>query len=60
MYQRILPSKSIYASEPQYYDPITGKAIPQNVIKDVEMPAEGGVLLTSRSRIDGGWWDENT
>lgn len=56
-YQRIVPSRSIYPEESVYYDPITGKLIPQNhTTKDVEMPAVGGVLLTSRSRIDGGVW----
>lgn len=59
-YQRILPSRTMYKDEPVYYDPITGKLIPQNVTsKDVEMPAVGGVILTSRSRIEGGLW-ENT
>lgn len=56
-YQRIVPSRSLYPSEAVYYDPITGKLIPQNVTsKDVEMPAVGGVILTSRSRIEGGLW----
>ena len=56
-YQRILPSRSLYKSESVYYDPITDKLIPQDVTtKDVEMPAVGGVLLTSRSRIEGGYW----
>jgi hypothetical protein len=55
-YQRILPSRSIYKDETVYYDPFTGKLIPQQVFKDIELPAEGGVLLTSRSRIDGGIW----
>lgn len=55
-YQRILPSRSIYKDETVYYDPFTGKLIPQQTYKDIELPAEGGVLLTSRSRIDGGIW----
>lgn len=59
VYQRILPSRSIYPNEPTYYDPLTGKLIPQNVkTKDVEMPAVGGVILTSRSRIEGGVWSD--
>lgn len=54
-YQRILPSRSIYPHDITYYDPYNGKLIPQDVkTKDVEMPAVGGVLLTSQSRIDGG------
>lgn len=58
-YQRILPSRTLYPYEPQYYDPLTGKLIPQNVInKDVEMPACGGSLITSRSRIEGGAYDD--
>lgn len=54
-YQRILPSRTIYKNEPVYYEPVSGELIKQDVnTKDVEMPAVGGVLLTSRSRIDGG------
>lgn len=57
MYQRILPSRTLYESEPVYYEPVTGEQINQNItLKDVEMPAVGGVLLTSRSRVDGGVW----
>ena len=57
LYQRILPSRSKYPDEPVYFDSLTGKLKPQsNEFKDVEMPAEGGVLLTSRSRIEGGVW----
>lgn len=57
-FQRILPSRTLYPDEAVYYDPITGKLIPQNVTsKDVEMPAVGGVLLTSRSRIECGFWN---
>lgn len=56
-YQMILPSRSLYKDEYQYYDPFTGELILQNTTtKDVEMPAVGGVLLTSRSRIEGGFW----
>lgn len=59
-YQRILPSRTLYPDESVYYDPITGKLINQNVTsKDVEMPAVGGVLLTSRSRINGGDWTKS-
>lgn len=54
-YQRILPSRTLYPYEHQYYDPLTGDLIPQNtMLKDVEMPACGGVLISSRSRIEGG------
>lgn len=54
-YQRILPSRTLYKNESVYYDYHTGELIKQDVkTKDVEMPAEGGVLLTSRSKIDGG------
>ena len=54
-FQRILPSRTLYPDEATYYDWHTGQLIPQDSIdKDVEMPAVGGVLLTSRSRIDGG------
>lgn len=57
IFQRILPSRTLYGNDPVYYDPITGALIPQNVkTKDVEMPAVGGVLLTNRSRIEGGYW----
>lgn len=60
-YQRILPSRTLYPDESVYYDPITGQLIKQDVTtKDVEMPAVGGVLLTSRSRINGGDWTKNT
>lgn len=57
-FQRILPSRTIYKNEAVYYSPFTKKLIPQDTVnKDVEMPAVGGVLLTSRSRIEGGtWW----
>lgn len=56
-YQRILPSRTLYEDEPVYYDSVTGKLIDQQTLdKDVEMPAVGGVLLTSRSRIEGGVW----
>lgn len=56
-YQRLLPSRTLYEDEPVYFDPVTGKELPQNTrLKDVEMPAVGGVLLTSRSRIEGGVW----
>lgn len=56
-YQRILPSRTLYPDESVYYDPIDGQLIKQDVTtKDVEMPAVGGVLLTSRSRINGGDW----
>ena len=56
-YQRILPSRTLYKHEAVYYDPITGALLPQDVTtKDVEMPAVGGVILTSRSRIEGGVW----
>lgn len=56
-FQRILPSRTLYPNEPVYYDPITGKLIAQQTTqKDVEMPAVGGVLLTSRSRIEGGYF----
>lgn len=59
-YQRILPSRTLYPDESVYYDPITGKLINQNTTdKDVEMPAVGGVILTSRSRINGGVWNSN-
>lgn len=58
-YQRIMPSRTLYKEEPVYFDPITGKLIKQDITtKDVEMPAVGGVLLTSRSRIEGGIWIE--
>lgn len=57
IFQRILPSRTLYKDDPVYYDPITGDLIPQNVkTKDVEMPAVGGVLMTNRSRIEGGVW----
>lgn len=60
IYQRILPSRSIYEDESVYFEPVTGKLKPQQVRKDIELPAEGGVLLTSRSRIDGGVWIPKT
>ena len=58
-YQRILPSRTLYPDEVTYYDALTGDLIPQDTTsKDVEMPAVGGVLLTSRSRIDCGQWGD--
>lgn len=58
-YQRILPSRTLYKDEPVYYDPVSGALIAQNVTsKDIEMPAVGGVILTSRSRIEGGFWGQ--
>jgi hypothetical protein len=54
-FQRILPSRTLYKDDSTYYDWHTGELIPQNTTdKDVEMPAVGGVLLTTKSRIDCG------
>mgnify|MGYP006873028270 CR=1 FL=1 len=55
-FQQILPSKTIYKDNVNYFDPFTGESIKQVVDKDVEMPATGGVLLTSTSILDGGFW----
>lgn len=57
IFQRVLPSRTLYANDPIYYDPITGELIRQNVTtKDVELPPVGGVLLSNRCRIEGGYW----
>lgn len=56
-FQRILPSGTLYRDSEQYFNWHTGKKIPQQVIKkDVEMPSCGGVLLTDRSTIYGGYY----
>ena len=49
-FSRILPSRTVFKDSPQYYD-VDGKLIPQNVAKNIELPAESGVLLTDNSII---------
>ena len=49
-FSRILPSRTVFKDSPQYYD-VDGKLIPQSVAKNIELPAESGVLLTDNSII---------
>lgn len=49
-FTRILPSRSVFQNADVYYDSF-GNLIKQDVKKDIELPAESGVILTNNSVI---------
>lgn len=49
-FTRILPSRTVFKNADVYYDAF-GNLIEQDKVKDVELPAESGVLLTNKSVI---------
>ena len=54
-YTRILPSRTVFADDAAYYDEY-GKLKPQEVAKDIELPAESGVLATHNSILRAGFY----